>query len=98
MRREKTVTEKLILGEDCSIVRATVTCFEDGQMGIACEGWPNCSGETLERLAAALKDLRRDRCDFRGVCADHGYHLGYECPTCHPAREAVPAPVDEATL
>lgn len=54
--------------------------------------------EVLERAAALMKTIRHDACDFRQVCADHGYFGGSlfaECPKCKPGpAAAVPEPTE----
>lgn len=53
--------------------------------------WPGYEGtfdaEEVERVAAAIAQLRSERGDYRNVCPDHGYYESlkeglYKCPRC----------------
>ena len=74
---------------DTSDIRMEVDCASDGApetiSGLQAEGmldWNAVPVELVERIAAALAELRRSRHDTRKVCPDHGYFDGQQCKKC----------------
>jgi hypothetical protein len=52
--------------------------------------------EVWERIARAVRERRREACDWRDVCVEHGLQdltatKDFRCPVCNPAEEPAPA-------
>lgn len=54
--------------------------------------------ETIERVAKALAEYRREQADYRHVCADHGYGEphAYRCAKCDPGGARADADAEQA--
>lgn len=87
----ESITRIINLGDafDGDGLRVEVYCDGDGTplcIDVTIDGvratFDDVSAAQIERLGDALRRVRWGNGDFRGCCADHGYHERISCPEC----------------